>query len=171
MSEPSGPMEQFSIRPWIPLHIGNLEISFSNSAGFMAAAVILTGVLFVGATSKRTMVPGRWQSIAELIYEFVADMVKSNAGQEGMPYFPFVFTLFLFILFGNFLGLLPYGFTFTSHIIVTFALAAFIFVSVTAIGFARHGLHFFSLFVPPGTPLAMCFFLVPLEMFSYMIRP
>ena len=117
------------------------------------------------------MVPGRWQSVAELIYEFVADMLKSNAGKDAMPYFPFVFTLFLFILFGNFLGLLPYGFTFTSHIIVTAALAVFIFVAVTVLGFVKHGLHFFKLFVPPGTPVAMAVFLVPLEMFSYLIRP
>ena len=166
-----GPMEQFKIEPIIPIHLGGLDISYTNSAFFMTLAVALTGLLFWGATRRRLMVPGRWQSVAELIYEFVADMVKSNAGKQGMPYFPFVFSLFLFILFGNFLGLMPYGFTFTSHIVVTAAIAVFIFVSVTIIGFAKHGLHFFSLFVPPGTPLAMCFVLVPLEMFSYMIRP
>ena len=166
-----GPMEQFKIEPLIPIHLGGYDISYTNSALFMTFAVALTGLLFWGATRRRLMVPGRWQSVAELMYEFVADMVKSNAGKEGMAYFPFVFTLFLFILFGNFLGLMPYGFTFTSHIAVTAAMAVFIFVAVTIIGFAKHGLHFFKLFVPPGTPLAVAWFLVPLEMFSYMIRP
>ena len=171
MATPAGPMEQFEIRPLIPLHIGRFDISYTNSALFMTFAVVLTGLLFWAATRRRTMVPGRLQGVAEVMYEFVADMVKSNAGEEGMPYFPFVFTLFMFILFGNIIGLMPYGFTFTSHIIVTFAMAIFIFVSVTIIGFARHGLHFFTLFVPPGTPLVMAFVLVPLELFSYMIRP
>ena len=165
------PMEQFEIHRLIPLHLGNLDISYTNSALFMTFAVVLTFLLFWGATRRRLMVPGRWQSVAELIYEFVADMVKSNAGKAGMPYFPFVFALFLFVLFGNFLGMMPYGFAFTSHIAVTAAMAVFIFLAVTIIGFAKHGLHFFSLFVPPGTPLAMCFILVPLEMFSYLIRP
>jgi F-type H+-transporting ATPase subunit a len=166
-----GPMEQFKIEPLIPIHLGGLDISYTNSALFMTFAVILTGLLFWGATRRRLMVPGRWQSVAEIMYEFVADMVKSNAGKEGMAYFPFVFTLFLFILFGNFLGLMPYGFTFTSHIAVTAAMAVFIFVAVTIIGFAKHGLHFFKLFVPPGAPLGIAIVLVPLEMFSYMIRP
>jgi F-type H+-transporting ATPase subunit a len=166
-----GPMEQFKIEPLIPIHVGGYDISYTNSALFMTFAVILTGLLFWGATRRRLMVPGRWQSVAEIMYEFVADMVKSNAGKEGMPYFPFVFTLFLFILFGNFLGLMPYGFTFTSHIAVTAAMAVFIFVAVTAIGFIKHGLHFFKLFVPPGAPLGIAIILVPLEMFSYMIRP
>jgi F-type H+-transporting ATPase subunit a len=117
------------------------------------------------------MVPGRLQATAEMLYEFVAGMVKENTGQEGMKYFPFVFTLFLFILFGNFLGLMPYAFTYTSHIVVTAAMAIFIFVAVTIIGFARHGLHFFSLFVPPGAPLGIAIILAPLEFFSYLIRP
>ena len=164
-------MEQFEIHPLIPIHVGKYDLSYTNSALFMTFAVALTALLFWGATKKRTMVPSRWQSVAEITYEFVADMVKSNAGKEAMGYFPFVFALFLFVLFGNFLGLMPYGFTFTSHIIVTFAMAAFIFVAVTIIGFAKHGFHFFSLFLPPGTPLAMAFVLVPLEFFSYMIRP
>ncbi len=165
------PMEQFEIEPLIPIHIGGIDISYTNSALFMTFAVASTALLFWGATRNRTMVPGRLQATAEMLYEFVAGMVKENTGAEGMRYFPFIFTLFMFILFGNVLGLMPYAFTFTSHIIVTAAMAVFIFVSVTIIGFARHGLHFFSLFVPPGTPLAVAWFLVPLEMFSYLIRP
>ena len=165
------PMEQFKIEPLINLNIGGTDISYTNSALFMTFAVVLTLLLFWGATRQRTMVPGRLQAVAEMLYEFVASMVKENTGKEGMKYFPFVFTLFVFILFGNFLGLMPYGFTFTSHIIVTAAMALFIFVSVTVIGFARHGLHFFALFVPPGAPLGIAIILAPLEFFSYLIRP
>ena len=165
------PMEQFTIKPLIPIQIGKYDLSYTNSALFMTFAVALTALLFGLATRKRTLVPSRWQSITEIMYEFVAGMVKDNTGKEGMKYFPFVFTLFLFILFGNFLGLMPYGFTFTSHIIVTFTMAITIFIGVIVIGLTRHGLHFFSLFVPPGTPLAMAFVLAPLEFFSFLIRP
>ncbi len=165
------PMEQFNIEPLIPIHIGGYDISYTNSAMFMTFAVLLTALLFWGATRHRTMVPGRLQATAEMLYEFVAGMVKENTGQEGMKYFPFIFTLFLFILFGNFLGLMPYAFTYTSHIVVTAAMALFVFVSVTIIGFARHGLHFFILFVPPGAPLGIAIILAPLEFFSYLIRP
>ena len=170
-AEGHSPMEQFKIEPLIPIHIGGTDISYSNSALFMTFAVIATALLFWGATRHRTMVPGRLQATTEMLYEFVAGMVKENTGVEGMKYFPFVFTLFMFILFGNIFGLMPYGFTFTSHIIVTAAMAVFIFVCVTIIGFARHGLHFFSLFVPPGAPLGIAIVLAPLELFSYLIRP
>lgn len=166
-----GPMEQFVIKPLIPIHVGGLDLSFTNSALFMTLAIVLSGLLFWGATRARTMVPGRLQSTAEVLYEFIANMVISNTGKEGMKYFPFIFTLFLFILFGNLLGLMPYAFTFTSHIAVTAALAFFIFFAVTIIGFARHGLHFLSLFLPAGTPTWMAFILVPLEVFSYFMRP
>ena len=165
------PMEQFNIEPLIAINLGGYDISYTNSALFMTFAVAATALLFWGATRQRTMVPGRLQATAELLYEFVAGMVKENTGTEGMRYFPFVFTLFMFILFGNVLGLMPYGFTFTSHIIVTAAMAVFIFLAVTIIGFARHGLHFFSLFVPPGAPLGIAIVLAPLELFSYLIRP
>jgi len=165
------PMEQFQIEPLIPINIGGTDLSYTNSALFMTFAVALSALLFWGATRHRTMVPGRLQSTAEMLYEFVAGMVKDNTGQAGMKYFPFVFTLFLFILFGNLLGLMPYAFTFTSHIVVTAAMAVFVFVGVTIIGFARHGLHFFSLFVPPGAPLGIAIILAPLELFSYLIRP
>ena len=164
-------MEQFKIEPLIPINVGGYDISYSNSALFMTFAVIATALLFWGATRHRTMVPGRLQATAEMLYEFVAGMVKENTGVEGMKYFPFVFALFMFILFGNIFGLMPYGFTFTSHIIVTAAMAVFIFICVTIIGFARHGLHFFSLFVPPGAPLGIAIVLAPLELFSYLIRP
>ncbi|MSQ87074.1 MAG: F0F1 ATP synthase subunit A [Alphaproteobacteria bacterium] len=164
-------MHQFELQRWIPLDVGGLDISYTNSALFMTLAVLATFSLFWVATRHRTMVPSRWQSVAELMYEFVGGMVKDNVGHAGMAYFPFIFTLFMFILFGNVLGLLPYSFTFTSHIVVNAVLALFIFVAVTIIGFSRHGLHYFSLFCPPGTPLPVAFVLVPIEIMSYFIRP
>jgi len=164
-------MHQFEIQRWIPLDIGGVDISYTNSALFMTLAVLATLTLFWVATRHRTMVPSRWQSVAEIMYEFVGGMVKDNVGLAGMRYFPFIFTLFMFILFGNFLGLLPYSFTFTSHIVVNAVLAMFIFIAVTVIGFARHGMHYFSLFCPPGTPLPVAFILVPIEVMSYFIRP
>lgn len=169
--ESHGPMEQFVIKPLINLELGGANISYTNSAFLMTLAVLATFAMFWVATRHRTMVPSRWQSIAELTYEFVGGMVKDNAGVEGMRYFPFIFTLFMFILFGNLLGMLPYSFTFTSHIIVNAALAMFIFLAVTVIGFARHGMHYFSLLCPPGTPLPVAFILVPIELMSYFIRP
>lgn len=170
-AESHGPMHQFELQRWIPLDVGGLDISYTNSALFMTLAVLATFSLFWVATRHRTMVPSRWQSVAELMYEFVGGMVKDNVGHAGMAYFPFIFTLFMFILFGNMLGLLPYSFTFTSHIVVNAVLALFIFVAVTIIGFSRHGLHYFSLFCPPGTPLPVAFVLVPIEIMSYFIRP
>jgi hypothetical protein len=116
-------------------------------------------------------VPGRLQSIGELAYEFIAGMVRENCGTQGMKYFPWVFSIFMFVLFGNFLGMIPYTYTFTSHIIVTFALALMVFLTVTVIAFARHGFHFFAFFLPEGTPLAMAPMVVALEILSYFIRP
>ncbi|MDG2244440.1 MAG: F0F1 ATP synthase subunit A [Rhodospirillaceae bacterium] len=170
-TEDHGPMAQFEIKSLIDLNVGGYDISYTNSALFMTLAVICTFSLFWAATHKRTMVPSRIQSIGELMFEFVAGMVKENVGKEGMRYFPFIFTLFVFILFGNVLGLLPYSFTFTSHIIVNAALAVFIFVAVTIIGFATHGLHYLRLFCPAGTPLPVAIVLVPIEIMSYFIRP
>jgi F-type H+-transporting ATPase subunit a len=164
-------MHQFEIQKLIPLDLAGYDISFTNSAAFMSLAVLCTFLLFWVATRHRTMVPSRWQSVAEMTYEFVGGMVKDNVGHEGMRYFPFIFTLFMFILLGNFLGLLPYAFTFTSHIVVNATLALFIFIAITVIGFARHGLHYFSLFLPAGTPWPVALILVPIEIMSYFIRP
>lgn len=171
MAAGAGPMEQFEIKPLVNLNLGGYDVSYTNSALFMTLAVICTFALFWAATRKRTMVPSRIQSIGEIMFEFVAGMVKENVGKEGMKYFPFIFTLFVFILFGNVLGLLPYSFTFTSHIVVNAALAVFIFIAVTIIGFATHGLHYLRLFCPAGTPLPVAIVLVPIEIMSYFIRP
>lgn len=165
------PLHQFEIQPIVPIEIGGLDLSFSNSAAFMVAAVVCTTLLMVFGMRGRAMVPGRLQSMAEMLYEFVATMVKDNAGPEARKYFPFVFSLFAFILFGNVLGLIPGSFTFTSHIIVTFAMAATVFLFVTLLAIFKHGLHFFSFFVPPGVPPVFYIILVPIEVISYLSRP
>jgi F-type H+-transporting ATPase subunit a len=165
------PLDQFKIEPLIPIHIGGLDVSYTNSALFMTIAVLLITALVVLGTRRGALVPGRWQSVAEVSYEFVADMIETNAGHGAEPYFPFVFTLFMFVLFSNLLGLIPYSYTVTSQIIVTFALAATVFVGVTIIGIIKHGTHFLRLFVPEGVPIVLLLLLVPIELLSYFIRP
>jgi len=165
------PLHQFAIERLAEIHVGRFDLSFTNSALAMtAAAVIITGVMVV-AGRQASMVPGRLQSAVEMAYEFIANMVEENVGQEGRQYFPFLFTLFMFILLGNLLGMIPYSFTFTSHIVVTFAMAATVFLGVTLIGIVRHGFHFLSLFVPQGVPKLLLLLLVPIELLSYCIRP
>ena len=165
------PVEQFTIRPLLHLELLGFDVSFTNSALFMLLAVLVSSVYLLLAMRKREMVPGRLQSSAEMLYEFVSDMVRSNAGNEGRPYFPFVFTLFIFLLFGNMLGMIPYSYTFTSQIVVTFTMAATVFIGVTLIGLIKHGMHFFSFFVPPGAPKVLIPFLVVIEVISYFVRP
>jgi F-type H+-transporting ATPase subunit a len=162
------PLEQFTIERLIPIHIGGIDASFTNSALFMCAAVIIAIGLIVLGAKQMALVPGRWQSLAEIFYEFIAGMIDENVGHEGREYFPFIFTLFIFILLGNLLGMIPYGFTFTSHII---AMAGVVFLGVTIIGIARHGFHFLSFFVPHGVPAVLLLLLVPIEVLSYFIRP
>jgi len=165
------PLEQFTVHRIIPLRIGSFDLSYTNAALLMTIAVILITALTLLSTRRAALIPGRWQSIAEMSYEFVADMVESNVGREGMAYFPFIFTLFMFILFANLLGLIPYSFSVTGQIIVTFAMAAVVFTGVTIIGFVRHGLHFLRFFVPEGVPALLLVILVPIEVLSYFIRP
>jgi F-type H+-transporting ATPase subunit a len=165
------PLHQFTIEPLVPIHVGGLDLSYTNSALFMTIAVAAIAAFLLLSTSGARLVPTRWQSAAELSYEFIANMIRDNVGSAGRPYFPFVFSLFMFVLFGNVIGMIPYSFTYTSHIIVTFAMALFIFIGVTLIGLARHGLHFFSFFAPKGMPLALQLILIPIEVLSYVIRP
>jgi F-type H+-transporting ATPase subunit a len=165
------PLEQFKIEPLIPIHIGGIDVSYTNSALLMTVAVVLITALLMLSTRRARLVPGRWQSIAEMSYEFVADMIDTNVGQGGRQFFPFVFTLFMFILFANLLGMIPYSYTVTSQIIVTFALAAVVFIGVTIVGIIRHGFHFLRLFVPHGVPAVLLLLLVPIELLSYCIRP
>ena len=166
-----GPMDQFEIKRFLPLDLFGVDASFTNASLFMVAAVALIIGFLNYAMSGRSLVPSRVQSVAEMAYEFVANMVHENTGKEGMKYFPLVFTLFIFVLILNLLGMIPYSFTVTSHIIVTFALAALVFVVVTGIGFARHGLGFLKLFVPSGLPIMLLPLIVVIELISYLIRP
>ena len=168
----SSPVEQFQIQKIITLpEIGGVDVSFTNSALFMVIAVCAaTAFLFLGIRNAK-LVPGRWQSMVELMYTFVADMLRDNVGKEGFRYFPFIFTLFVFVSFGNMLGMLPYSFTYTSHIAVTGTLALVVFIGVTIIGFSRHGLHFLRMFFPHGAPIATAPILIPIELISYFSRP
>jgi F-type H+-transporting ATPase subunit a len=165
------PLEQFELHAILPITVGDLNLSFTNSSLWMAIAVALIYGLVMLGTRHASMVPGRLQAVVELSYEFIAEMLGSTVGKEGRRYFPFVFTLFMFILFGNLLGMIPGSFTYTSHIIVTFSMAIFVVVGVTVIGIIRHGFHFFSFFAPRGCPIYVMPLLVPIEILSYMIRP
>ena len=169
--EEHSPLAQFEIKPLISLRLGEVDLSYTNSALFMTIALVLAGSFLILATRRGALVPGRWQSLAEISYEFVANMIRDNVGHEGRKYFPLIFSLFMFVLFGNLLGLIPYSFTYTSHIIVTFAMAAVVFVGVTIIGFKKHGLHFLSFLMPAGVPLFMAPLIVPIEILSYFTRP
>ena len=153
------------------MQVGDVDVSFTNSAAFMAIAVVTATMVIVLGMRRHALVPGRWQSIAELSYLFVANMVRDTVGSEGRGYFPFIFTLFLFVLAGNMLGMIPYGFTYTSHIIVTFTMAMVVFLGVTLIALIKHKMHFFTFFMPPGVPLIMAPLLVPIEIISYLSRP
>jgi F-type H+-transporting ATPase subunit a len=171
LAEKHSPLEQFEIHPLVPIRLGDADVSFTNSSLVMVIAVALVIIFLFAATRRRALVPGRLQSMAELAYEFVANLIRDTVGNEGRRYFPIIFTIFMFVLFGNLLGMVPYSFTFTSHIIVTFAMALVVFVAVTILGFAKHGMHFFSFFVPPGVSKAMWPLLIPIEILSYLSRP
>ncbi len=170
-AEKHSPLAQFEITPLKEIYFGDLDLSFTNSALFMVIAVALaTGFLLLG-TRRKALIPGRWQSVAELSYEFIANMIRENVGSEGRKYFPFIFTLFMFVFFGNMLGMIPYSFTYTSHIIVTFAMAATVFVGVTVIGFMKHGIRFLGFLMPTGIPVFMAPLIIPIEILSYFTRP
>ena len=167
----ASPLQQFEIKTIAAANIGGVNVSFTNSSLFMVIAITaITAFLLLGVR-KRALVPGRLQSMAELMYEFVAGLVRDNVGSAGRTYFPFIFSLFMFILFCNTIGLIPYTFTVTSHIIVTFALAIVVFIGVTIVGIAKHGMKWFSYFFPPGAPIYMAPLLVPIEVLSYLARP
>ena len=165
------PLDQFKIEPLIPIHIGGVDASFTNSALLMVITVAVASLVVIWGSRGRALVPSRLQSLAEISYEFIAGMIDDNVGHEGRVYFPFIFSLFMFIFFGNLLGLIPYGYTFTGQIVVTFAMAAVVFIGVTIIGIAKHGWHFLSFFVPHGVPFVLLLLLVPIELLSYVIRP
>jgi F-type H+-transporting ATPase subunit a len=165
------PLEQFQIKTLVPLEAGGYNISFTNSSTFMVVAILAITLFMVIGTRQKALVPGRWQSMVEMSYEMIAGMIRDTVGSGGKKYFPFIFSLFMFVLFCNLIGMIPYTFTVTSHLVVTFALAAVVFVGVTLIGFAKHGLGYLKLFAPSGVPLPVLFLLVPIEIISYLMRP
>ncbi len=165
------PLEQFAIKRLIPIDIGGLDISITNASLFMAVIVLLISVFMGGGMRRATMVPGRWQSMVEMLYEFISNMLYEAAGPEARRFFPFIFSLFMFILFANLVGMIPYTFTVTSHIIVTFGFAALVFLGVTILGFMNHGIGFLRLFLPQGVPMALAPLLIVIELISYLVRP
>jgi F-type H+-transporting ATPase subunit a len=171
LADGHSPLAQFEIKTLIPLEVGDINISFTNSSAFMVATVLAISLFLVMGMRRNALIPGRWQSMVELSYIFIANLIKDTVGSEGRPYFPFVFTVFMFVLFGNLFGMLPYAFTFTSHIVVTFTMALFVFFGVTLIAIMKHKMHFFSFFMPPGVPMYMAPILIPIEIISYLSRP
>jgi len=165
------PIHQFELHPIVPIKIFGWDVSFTNSLLFMVASVVLITAFFMLSMRSRSLVPGRLQSMAEVTHEFVADMVRESTGSAGMKYFPFVFTIFMFIFTCNMLGMIPGFFTVTSHIIVTAALAALVFLTVLIVGFAKNGIRFLKLFVPEGVPIAILPLVVLIEVISFLSRP
>ncbi len=165
------PLHQFAISPILKINLGGVDLSFTNSSLSVVVAVALVCVLFVLGLGRADRIPNRLQAFVEMMYNLVANMITGNAGTAGLKYFPFVFSIFFFVLLGNLLGMVPYMFTFTSHIIVTFVLAMIVFLFVTILGIVLHGTHFFSLFMPKGVSILLAPILVPVEMISYMSRP
>ncbi len=165
------PVEQFTIKNIIPIEFMGYDISFTNASLFMVLSVIISISFLYFGIYKSQLIPNRWQSSVEMLYEFVANMVKENVGQGGKSYFPFIFSLFMFILIGNLLGMIPYSYTFTSQIIVTITLALIIFVGVTIIALIKHKFKFFTYFFPSGVPIGLAPLLIPIEIISYFMRP
>ena len=167
----SDPIHQFVIIPIKEIEFAGYDLSFTNSSLWMVIAGVVSATLLTIAMRRKTMIPGRAQMAAELFYEFVSKTLNENTGKKGRPYFPFVFTIFTFILSANVLGLLPYSFTPTSHLIVTGVLSLIVFSSVIGLGVYNHGLKFFSIFVPPNVPWLLLPFIVILELVSFFVRP
>ena len=165
------PLEQFTIISLCPFSIGHMYFSFTNSALFMLLSTgTFLALCFAVIAKGGFLIPSAWQSIVEMLYEFVENLVREQIGKRGVQYFPVIFTLFTFLLFSNLIGMIPYSFTTTSHVIVTFTMSMTIFIAMTCIGFAIHGLHFFSFLLPPGAPLILAPFLVVIELVSYSFR-
>lgn len=165
------PLEQFIIKPISEISVAGIDATFTNSSLWMVIVVCVLSFFLVGGTKSKSLVPGRWQGAVEIMHEFIANMVRENVGSEGKQYFPFIFTLFMFVLGCNLLGMIPYSFTVTSHIIVTFALAAVVFIGVTLLGFFKHGFGFLKLFLPSGAPMLLMPVLFVIEVISYLTRP
>ena len=168
----TSPLHQFEVHPLIALpHVAGYNIDFTNASLFMVISTLAAYLFLTLGMGKGSLVPGRFQSMVEMTYDFIAGTVRDNCGSEGKAYFPFIFTLFMFILAANLMGMVPYSFTVTSHIIVTFALAILIFVGVTLIALIKHGVKFFGFFLPHGTPWWMAPMMYLIELFAYLARP
>lgn len=165
------PIHQFRLHEIVHIDVAGMNLSFTNSSLFMVIVVIIAAGFLYLTTSKRSLIPGRLQSVSELSYEFVANMLRDGAGNHGMRFFPFVFSIFMFVFVANMIGLVPYFFTVTSHIIVTFALSILIVGLVVLYGFAKHGFHFLGLFVPSGVPGVLLPLVVAIEVISFLSRP
>jgi F-type H+-transporting ATPase subunit a len=165
------PIHQFDIHTLVPIKLFGWDVSFTNSSFYMLASVLLIAGFYMVSMRARSLVPTRIQSVAEISHEFVAGMLRDSAGQSGMKYFPFVFSLFMFIFAANMLGMIPGAFTVTSHIVVTAALAALVFFTVLVVGFAKNGLHFLKLFVPSGVPIYILPLVTLIEVISFLSRP
>jgi len=165
------PISQFQVKPLVPIEIGGLDLSFTNSSLFMVATTVAAAGFLMMTTANRGLIPSRLQSISEMAYEFVASMLRDGAGSQGMRFFPLVFSLFMFILMANFFGMVPYFFTVTSHIIVTFALSVLVIGTVIIYGFLKHGVSFLKLFVPSGVPVAIMPMVSVIEVISFLSRP
>ncbi|MFC3053131.1 F0F1 ATP synthase subunit A [Kordiimonas pumila] len=165
------PIEQFNVKPYAEIEIAGIDVSFTNSSLVMVLVVSALSLFLVGGASKRSLVPGRWQVMVELTYSFIAGMIRDNVGKDGKKYFPFIFSLFVFVLGLNLAGMLPYSFTVTSHIAVNFAMAIFIFIGVTIIGFIKNGAGYLKLFAPSGVPFWLLPLIVAIEVISYCTRP
>jgi F-type H+-transporting ATPase subunit a len=152
-------------------HVGSYEIAFTNSSLFMILAIMSATLLMTLAMRPQALVPGRWQMLAEKIYDTIADTVQNAAGEKAKPFFPFIFSIFMFILFCNLFGMFPESFAVTSHVLINLAIALTLFAVIIVTGFVKHGWHFLQLFAPPGAPMIMMPFLVVIEFFSFIVRP
>ena len=168
----TNPMHQFHVYRIGPeINIAGVDLSFTNASLFMLVSAILISILLLFSTKEKKLIPSKIQLISEILYNFIAKMISDTAGKKAKPYFPFIFSLFIFILFCNMVGMLPYSFTVTSHIIVTFILAAMVFIGVTIIGFIKHGFKYLELFVPKGVPILLLPLIIVIELISYLSRP
>lgn len=165
------PIHQFVIEPIVPFEVAGLDLSFTNSSLWMLVGAVVSTAFLIASIRKKSLVPGRLQVVSEMLYEFVSSMISDNVGPKGRQYFPFIFTLFIVVLMGNVLGLIPYSFTYTSHLIVTATLALMVFLAVTIFGIVNHGVKFFTLFAPSGVPILLLILIIPIEILSFIIRP
>ena len=168
----TNPMHQFNVYKIGPeIKINGVDLSFTNASLFMLISGIFISLFLLLGTKDRKIVPGKFQLMSEMLYNFISKMISDTAGKKAKPYFSFIFSLFIFVLFCNMVGMLPYSFTVTSHIIVTLAFAMFIFIGVTILGFVIHGFKYLKIFVPSGVPVVLLPIIMIIEIISYLSRP